>query len=176
MGLNHSHSILSMHRNALIYKRKIFLLTVKARPSNRQNFSLMISKGNSRDSNLATFQRLSTTIGRFFPPSITQRIARLNDSTVSAYSTISDRSPSTRTRLIPRRRSGPERPASHCRVAGRILDGRVVRRVCLHGENTWPKNSRAPRRARPLATRIRKEAWLFAPLHIRCRARTALSV
>jgi hypothetical protein len=24
----HSHSILSMHRNALIYKRKIFLLTV----------------------------------------------------------------------------------------------------------------------------------------------------
>jgi hypothetical protein len=24
----HSHSIISMHRNALIYKRKIFLLTV----------------------------------------------------------------------------------------------------------------------------------------------------
>jgi hypothetical protein len=66
---NHSHSILSMHRNALIYKSKIFLLTVKARPSRRQNFSLMISKENSRDSNSAAFQRLSTTIGRFFTPS-----------------------------------------------------------------------------------------------------------
>jgi len=44
-----------MHRNALIYKRKIFLLTVKARPSNRQKFSLLISKGKSRDANLRGF-------------------------------------------------------------------------------------------------------------------------
>jgi len=36
------------HGNPLIYKRKIFLLTVKARPSSRQNFSLLISKENSR--------------------------------------------------------------------------------------------------------------------------------
>lgn len=62
----HSHSILSMHRNALIYKRKNFLLTGEIRLSVRQIFSLMISKGNSRDSNLARFRRLSITIGRFF--------------------------------------------------------------------------------------------------------------
>jgi hypothetical protein len=66
---DYAHSILSTHRNALIFKRKIFLLTVKARPSSRRNFSLMISKENSRASNSATFQRLSTTIGRFFTPS-----------------------------------------------------------------------------------------------------------
>jgi hypothetical protein len=64
-SVSYSHSILSTHRNALIYQRKFFLLTVKARLSSRQNFSLMISKENSRDSNSATFQRLSTTIGRY---------------------------------------------------------------------------------------------------------------
>jgi hypothetical protein len=58
----YSHSILSMHRNALIYKRKIFLLAVKARPSSRQNFSLMISKQNSRDSNFARLRQLSPII------------------------------------------------------------------------------------------------------------------
>jgi hypothetical protein len=37
MGLNHSHSILSTHRNALIYKRK-FLLTVKHRQNAPSEF------------------------------------------------------------------------------------------------------------------------------------------
>jgi hypothetical protein len=65
----HSHSIILSHRNALIFQRNFFLLTVKARLSGRQNFSLMFSKENSRDLDSATLQRLSTTIGRFFPPS-----------------------------------------------------------------------------------------------------------
>ena len=52
---HHSHSILSMHRNALVYKHNFFLTTVKTRPSSRQNFSLLISKDNSRDSDFARF-------------------------------------------------------------------------------------------------------------------------
>lgn len=84
----HSHSILSMHRNALIYKRKIFLLTVKARPSSRQNISLMISKENSRVSDSATFQGLSTTIGRFFYAiDFVARHAPIKGKTVSIHST-----------------------------------------------------------------------------------------
>lgn len=63
--LPHSHSILSTHRNALIYKRKSFLLTVKIRPSARQIFSLMISKKKLYDTNFALLRHLSTTIGRF---------------------------------------------------------------------------------------------------------------
>jgi len=63
----HSHSILSMHRNALIYQRKFFLETLKTRPPSRQNFSLMISKGDLRGSDFARFRRLSTTIDRFHP-------------------------------------------------------------------------------------------------------------
>src|SRR5205814_6156473 len=57
----HSHSIISMHRNALIYQRKFFLETLKTRPPSRQNFSLMISKGDLRGSDFARFRRLSTT-------------------------------------------------------------------------------------------------------------------
>ena len=72
----HSHSILSTHRNALIYSRKFFLTVPEIRTMSRQNFSLMSSKENSRDSNSATFQRLSTTIGRFFASSIAKRIPR----------------------------------------------------------------------------------------------------
>src|SRR5882724_7866741 len=64
---SHSHSILSMHRNALIYQRKFFLETLKTRPPSRQNFSLMISKGDLRGSDFARFRRLSTTIDRFHP-------------------------------------------------------------------------------------------------------------
>lgn len=64
-GLGQPHSILSTHRNALIYKRKFFLTMLGIRTTSRQNFLLMISKENSRDSNSATFQSLSTTIGRF---------------------------------------------------------------------------------------------------------------
>jgi hypothetical protein len=64
------------HGNALIFQRKFFLLTVKARPPSRLNFSLMISKENSRDSNSATFQRLSTTIGQFFALPIAERMLR----------------------------------------------------------------------------------------------------
>jgi hypothetical protein len=65
-----------MHRNALIYKRKILFLTVKTRPSSRQNFPLLISKGKSRDSNFARLRQLSPTIGQFFASSIAERILR----------------------------------------------------------------------------------------------------
>jgi hypothetical protein len=64
--LSHSHSILSIYRNALIYKRKIFPLTAETRLPSRQNFPLLISKENSRALASALFRRLSTTIGRFF--------------------------------------------------------------------------------------------------------------
>jgi len=69
-----------MHRNALIYKRKIFLLTVETRPSSRQNFSLLISKGNSRDLDSARIRPLSTTIGQFLSvsprPSETRKLKK----------------------------------------------------------------------------------------------------
>ena len=97
-----------MHRNALIYSRKIFLVTVKARPSSRQNFSLMISKGNLRNSDFARFRRLSTTIGRFFASSIAKRVLREDKKTVSTYSTIRNRSPSAAyqiSRVLPSGRS-----------------------------------------------------------------------
>lgn len=67
-----AHSILSIHRNALIYKRKSFLPTVEIRLSVRQIFSLMISKEKLRDSNFARCRQLSPTIGRFFAPSTMQ--------------------------------------------------------------------------------------------------------
>ena len=80
----YSHSILSTHRNALIYKRKIFLLTVEIRLPIRQIFSLMISKENLRDSNFARFRELSTTIGQFFASSIAERILRQHGKRPSA--------------------------------------------------------------------------------------------
>jgi hypothetical protein len=61
----HSHSIVLSHGNALIFQRKFFLSTAKARPSSRQNFSLMISKENSRASDFARLRQLSPSIGRF---------------------------------------------------------------------------------------------------------------
>ena len=83
--LCHSHSILSLHRNALICKRKFFLTRLEVRTTNRQNFSLMISKENSRDLNSATFQSLSTTIGRFFAPSTMQRATHRYKERLSAF-------------------------------------------------------------------------------------------
>jgi ABC-type nitrate/sulfonate/bicarbonate transport system substrate-binding protein len=71
-----AHSILSTHRNALIYKRNSFLMTVETRPSSRQNFSLLISKEKSLDSKFARFRQLSPTIGQFFALSIAERILR----------------------------------------------------------------------------------------------------
>jgi hypothetical protein len=65
MVSRHSHSILSMHRNALIYQRKFFLPMLGIRTTTRQNFLLMISKENLADSAFARFRGLSTTIGRF---------------------------------------------------------------------------------------------------------------
>jgi hypothetical protein len=62
----HSHSIILSHGSALIFQRKFFLLTVKARPSVRQISSLLILKEKSRDSNFARLRQLSPTIGRFF--------------------------------------------------------------------------------------------------------------
>ena len=73
-GQNHSHSILSTHRNALIYQRKNFLLTDEIRPSVRQIFSLLISKGKSRDSNSVWLRQLSPTIDQFFALSLAERI------------------------------------------------------------------------------------------------------
>jgi hypothetical protein len=54
------------HGNALIFQRKFFLPTVKARPSVRQISSLLISKEKSHDSNFTRLRQLSPTIGRFF--------------------------------------------------------------------------------------------------------------
>jgi len=51
-------------------------MRVAIRTANRQKFLVLIFNRKSRDSNSARFQRLSTTIGRFFASSITQRIAR----------------------------------------------------------------------------------------------------
>jgi hypothetical protein len=62
------------HGNVVIFQRKFFLLTVKTRPSSRQDFSLLISKGKSRDLNFARLQQLSPTIGQFFALSIAERI------------------------------------------------------------------------------------------------------
>jgi hypothetical protein len=74
------------HGNALIFQRNFFLLTVKARLASRQNFSLMISKENSRDSDFARFQRLSTTIGRFSSKPQANTISpRPPKKTVTAY-------------------------------------------------------------------------------------------
>jgi hypothetical protein len=80
----HSHSIVSTHCKALIYKRKFLLTMLEARTTSRQNFSLMIPKENSGDLNLAMFQRLSTTIGRFFASSIIQRNLRQDQKRPSA--------------------------------------------------------------------------------------------
>jgi hypothetical protein len=73
-----------MQRNALIYNRKIFRLTVETRLSSRQDCSLLISKGNSRDPNFLMFRRLSPTIGQFFASSITQRILHQDEKRPSA--------------------------------------------------------------------------------------------
>src|SRR5258707_593234 len=89
----HSHSMVLDHGNALIFQRKFFLPTVKARPSVRQISSLLISKGKSRDSNFARLRQLSPTIGRFFVSSVAQRILRQREKTVNAYSTRRSRSP-----------------------------------------------------------------------------------
>jgi hypothetical protein len=73
-----------MHRNALIYLRKLFPMTVETRPSSRQNFSLLISKEKSRDSKFARFRQLSPTIGQFFALSIAERILREDEKRPSA--------------------------------------------------------------------------------------------
>jgi hypothetical protein len=83
-----------MHCNALIYRRKFFLTLLEIRTTSRQNFLLMIWKENSRDLSSATFQRLSTTIGRFFASSITQRNLRQDQKRPSAL--IAHRSLSTK--------------------------------------------------------------------------------
>src|SRR5581483_3480500 len=84
VGLIHSHSMVLSHGNALIFQRNFFLLTVKARLASRQNFSLMISKENSRDSVFARFRGLSTTIGRCSTSSTTQPTSGEHRKTPSA--------------------------------------------------------------------------------------------
>jgi hypothetical protein len=61
----HSHSILSMHRNALIYKRNFFQPRQRTDSPIRQKFALLISNGNFGDLRFPWFQRLSASIGRF---------------------------------------------------------------------------------------------------------------
>ena len=80
----HSHSILSIHRNALIYQRKFFLPMLGIRTTTRQNFLLMIPKENPGDPDFARFRGLSTTIGRFSTSSTTQRPSREHQKTPSA--------------------------------------------------------------------------------------------
>jgi len=80
----HSHSILSAHRNTLIYQHNFFLLTVKTRPPCRQNFSLLDSKGNLRGSDFVRFRGLSTTIGQFFASSIAERVLHQDEKRLSA--------------------------------------------------------------------------------------------
>ena len=72
------------HRNALIFRHKLFPMTVETRPSSRQNFSLLISKEKSRDSKFARFRQLSPTIGQFFALSIAERILREDEKRPSA--------------------------------------------------------------------------------------------
>jgi len=48
MGLNHSHSILSIHRNALIHQRNFFLPMLGIRTTTRQTFLLMIERSRYR--------------------------------------------------------------------------------------------------------------------------------
>jgi hypothetical protein len=73
-----------MYRNALIFMRKSFLLTVEIRLSVRQNFSLLISKEKLRDSNFVRLRQLSPTIGQFFASSIAERILRQDKKRPSA--------------------------------------------------------------------------------------------
>ncbi len=61
----HSHSIVSVHPHALIYKHKLFQLTTKDRLVMRQKFALLISNTNFDDPPVARFQPLSISIGRF---------------------------------------------------------------------------------------------------------------
>jgi hypothetical protein len=85
----HSHSMVLSHGNALIFRRNFFLQTVKARLSSRQNFSLLISEGNSRASNFPRLRQLSPAIGQFFTSSIAMRVLRRDKKRPSApYSTI----------------------------------------------------------------------------------------
>jgi hypothetical protein len=72
----YSHSSIFGYVNALIFQRNFFRLRVAIRTANRQKFLVLIFNRKSRDSDSTRFQRLSTTIGRFFASSITQRIAR----------------------------------------------------------------------------------------------------
>lgn len=133
MVSGHSHSILSTHRNALIYKRKIFLLTVKARPSSRQNFSLMISKENSRDSNFVWLRQLSPTIGRFFALSIAERILRQDEKRPSASVAQGARAGHVCALLITR---------THHRPARASMRPRRARLGCSHPTSPWiPRQS-----------------------------------
>jgi hypothetical protein len=87
--LRFSHSIVLGYGNALIFRRKFFLLTVKTRPTIRQISLLLISKEKSRGSNLPRLRQLSPTISQFFASSIAVRILREDEKRPSApYSTI----------------------------------------------------------------------------------------
>jgi hypothetical protein len=57
-----THSIILDHGNALIYQRNFFCLRSKPRPRIRQIVSLLISKGNLRDSDFARLRPTTIAI------------------------------------------------------------------------------------------------------------------
>jgi len=58
--------MVSGYRNALNYKRKIFLLTVKCRPVGRHIFLLLIVKGNLAHQKFLGFEDYRQRLGDFF--------------------------------------------------------------------------------------------------------------
>jgi hypothetical protein len=92
-----AHSSIFGYVNALIFQRNFFRSRGAIRTANRQKFLVLIFNRKSRDSDSTRFQRLSTTIGRFFASSTTQRIARQREKYRHRSSTISNHSPSART-------------------------------------------------------------------------------
>jgi len=72
----HAHSSIFGYLNALIFQRNFFRSRVAIRTAHRQKFLVLIFNRKSRDSDSTTFQRLSTTIGRFFASTITHRVVR----------------------------------------------------------------------------------------------------
>ena len=108
------------HDNALIFQRKFFLLTVKIRPSSRLNLSLLISKGNLRDSNFAWLRQLSLSIGRFLRTLATEFVPLRPKKDRQRYITSGCR----------RHRGAIGQPAKHrrgrrrdCVTARRLIDG-----------------------------------------------------
>jgi hypothetical protein len=70
MPSNHSHLSVFGQLNALNSKRTFFCARLQSELS---KLPMLIFEENSRDSNSTTFQRLSTTIGRFSATTLSER-------------------------------------------------------------------------------------------------------